>query len=191
MSTCTNSELGSAQLPDLAAELLRRQDEDQRARNVLMSFFRQVKDHQQVQASPDERHATDKVVRIDQDNTQWLKNIVDRHGWPGQSLAGQQGAAAAWLLVQHADRDPSFQRRCLDLMTAMSPGEVEPQHIAYLTDRVLLAEGAPQLYGTQLQQAHGVYQPCYQADPQGVDQRRAAMGLPPLADYLQNFLDEA
>lgn len=191
MSTCANGEIGPAELPDLAAELLRRQDEDQRARKALVPCFRQAKDRQQVQASPNEHQATDEVVRIDQDNTQWLKNIVERHGWPGQSLAGQQGAAAAWLLVQHADHDPNFRRRCLDLMTAMPPGEVVPQHIAYLTDRVLLAEGAPQLYGTQLQQAHGVYQPCHQADPQGVDQRRAAVGLQPLADYLRNFRDDA
>ncbi|MGH7744418.1 MAG: DUF6624 domain-containing protein [Candidatus Dormibacteria bacterium] len=191
MSTYPNGETGPAELPDLAAELLRRQDEDQQARTALTPFYHQTRDRHQAQAGPDERHATDEVVRIDQDNTQWLKNVVDRHGWPGQSLAGHQGAAAAWLLVQHADRDPRFQRRCLDLMRSMPPDEVEPQHIAYLTDRVLLAEGAPQLYGTQLQQANGVYQPCHQADPQGVDQRRAAVGLPPLADYLRNFGDEA
>ncbi|MGH9216841.1 MAG: DUF6624 domain-containing protein [Acidimicrobiales bacterium] len=153
-------------------------------------FVRQATGQQRVEASPDERQVTDEVVRLDQANTQWLKHVVDRHGWPGHSLVGRNGAAAAWLLAQHADRDPSFQRRCLDLMTVMPTGEVEPQHIAYLTDRVLLAEGAPQIYGTQLQQVDGVYQPCNQADPESVDQRRASVGLQPLAEYLRHFLDD-
>ena len=122
-------------------------------------------------------------------NTQWLKNVVERHGWPGHSLVGRDGAAAAWLLAQHADLDPSFQRRCLDLMTAMPTGEVSPHHIAYLTDRVLLAEGAPQLYGTQVQQVDGVCQPVNLANPESVDQRRASVGLAPLAEYLRHFLD--
>ncbi|HET9254678.1 MAG TPA: DUF6624 domain-containing protein [Pseudonocardiaceae bacterium] len=178
-------------LPNLAAELLRRQDEDQRARKALISFVRQhqTKGQRRAETSPDESHAMDEVVRIDQANTQWLTNVVERHGWPGQSLVGRDGAAAAWLLAQHADHDPDFQRRCLDLMTAMPTGEVKPHHIAYLTDRVLLAENAPQLYGTQVQQVDGVYQPANLANPESVDQRRASVGLEPLAEYLRHFLD--
>ncbi|HEY3894324.1 MAG TPA: DUF6624 domain-containing protein, partial [Pseudonocardiaceae bacterium] len=139
--------------------------------------------------SEEERQATAEVARIDQDNTQWLSHVVDRHGWPGLGLVGRQGAAAAWLLAQHADREPDFQRRCLALMTAMPAGEVEPGHVAYLTDRALLAEGSPQLYGTQIQRVEGVHQPCDLADPDSVDERRASMGLESLADYLRHFLE--
>jgi hypothetical protein len=49
---------------------------------------------------------------------------------------------AAWLLVQHADHDPAFQRVCLELLGgAVRAGEADVRHHAYLTDRVLLAEG--------------------------------------------------
>lgn len=54
------------------------------------------------------------------------------------------GAVAAWLLAQHADQDPPLQRRCLDLMRVAPETEVSPSHIAYLTDRVMLAEGESQ-----------------------------------------------
>lgn len=47
-----------------------------------------------------------------------LKAIIDRHGWPGKSLVGEDGAQSAWLLVQHADVDLAFQERCLTLMRA-------------------------------------------------------------------------
>src|SRR5439155_1758694 len=74
------------------------------------------------------------------------------------SLAGEDGAEAAWLLAQHADRDPAFQRRCLDLLAeAAARGEASWMHVAYLTDRVLLAEGKPQEYGTQATGRDGRY----------------------------------
>jgi hypothetical protein len=42
-------------------------------------------------------------------------------------LVGEDGAHAAWLLAQHADRDPAFQRRCLDLLTqAVAGREASP-----------------------------------------------------------------
>ncbi|MGH3767080.1 MAG: hypothetical protein ACRDTX_18315 [Pseudonocardiaceae bacterium] len=74
-------------LPNVATELLRRQDEDQRARTAL-AMIRQAKGQQRVEASADESQTTAEVVRIDQANTRLLKNIVERHGWPGQSLVG-------------------------------------------------------------------------------------------------------
>jgi hypothetical protein len=53
-------------------------------------------------------------------------------------------------LAQYTDARPEFQRRCLDLVTdAVAAGEADPGHLAYLTDRVLCAEGRPQRYGTQ------------------------------------------
>jgi hypothetical protein len=70
--------------------------------------------------------------------------VVDRQGWPLRSKVGEQAATAAWLLAQHADARPDFQRRCLHLLTvAVDHGEADPAHLAYLTDRVLCGEGRP------------------------------------------------
>ena len=45
---------------------------------------------------------------------------------------------------------PAFQRVCLELLgQAVQAGEADARQQAYLTDRVLLAEGNQQLYGTQ------------------------------------------
>jgi hypothetical protein len=128
------------------------------------------------------------VIKVDTENLRWLRGVIDQHGWPGTALAGEDGASAAWLLVQHAYFDPGFQRRCLDLMTkAAEAGQAAWRELAYLTDRVLLTEGQPQEYGTQVVQASRGYQPAELRDPDGVDQRRAAIGLEPLADYLRGF----
>jgi hypothetical protein len=67
----------------------------------------------------------------------------------GRSLVSVDGTQAAWLLIQHADHDPAFQRACLELLGhAVHAGEADATYHAYLTDRVLLAEGK-QLYRTQ------------------------------------------
>jgi hypothetical protein len=121
-------------------------------------------------------------------NLPWLKDVIATYGWPGKSLVGVDGANAAWLLVQHADADPAFQRHCLGLLTtAAEAGEATGQELAYLTDRVLLAEGQQQVYGSQVQHQDGAWRPCDLGDPGRVDQRRAAVGLEPLAEYLRGF----
>src|SRR5947209_14030056 len=126
----------------------------------------------------------EKLTAIDQKNTARLKEIVDQHGWPGKSLVGAAGAQDAWLLVQHADRDPAFQKRCLELMTPLvAQGEVSAVNVAYLTDRVRVAEGKPQVYGTQFRQADGKMEPSPIEDEARVDERRKSVGLPPLAQY--------
>lgn len=74
---------------ELRAELLERAGRDQAARNS----FPPAGSHDKWQEI---------VAPVDDANTSWLKGVVAAHGWPGQSLAGEDGAHAAWLLLQHA-----------------------------------------------------------------------------------------
>lgn len=128
---------------------------------------------------------TRKLAEVDQKNRARLKEVVDKHGWPGKTLVGKDGAHAAWILVQHADGDAAFQKRCLALMKATPKGDVEPKDIAYLTDRVLVGEKKQQVYGTQLQGQGGTFKPLPIKDEANVDKRRVEVGLPPLAEYLK------
>ncbi|MEX1140414.1 MAG: DUF6624 domain-containing protein [Bacteroidota bacterium] len=56
------------------------------------------------------------VKEIDRNNTERMKHIVQKVGWPGNSLVGEDGAEVAWLLVQHADQDIQFQKSILPLI---------------------------------------------------------------------------
>ena len=112
--------------------------------------------------------------RIRRKNHDLIRKIVREHGWPGKSLAGEDGAHAAWLVVQHMDHDLDFQRSCLALMQqSFLAGEVSAHDFAYLTDRVRTHEGRPQMYGTQ---GLGVLSA---EDEARVNGNRAAIGLPP------------
>jgi hypothetical protein len=129
----------------------------------------------------------DEMHRVDAANTARLKEIVAERGWPGKSLVGREGALAAFLIAQHADADPAFQERCLELMRAMPPGEVSPGDIAYLTDRVRVNTGRKQLYGTQFWFEGGVFAPRPIEDPDGLAERRAEAGLIPMEQYLEHM----
>ena len=110
---------------------------------------------------------------------------VARRGWRGRSIAGLDGADAAFVLIQHADADTAFQARALPLLDrAYREGEATGQQLALLTDRVATARGAPQLYGTQADLVAGRAVPKPIRDPAYVDARRATVGLPPLREYL-------
>ena len=111
-----------------------------------------------------------------------LEQIVDVVGWPGVRLVGEDGADAAWLLLKHAIGQPALQRRMLPLVqAAVAAGDAPAWHAATLEDGIAFYEGRPQCYGTMADwDEHGVMRPWTIDDPDGVDQRRAAVGLPPL-----------
>ncbi len=124
---------------------------------------------------------------IDVANTQRMKEIVEQIGWPTRSKVGKDASERAWLLVQHADHDRAFQKRCLDLMKAQAAGEVSPANMAYLEDRVRVGEGRPQFYGTQFYTDEaGNIGPKPIEDPGHVDERRQAVGLQPLSEYARD-----
>jgi len=89
---------------------------------------------------------------VDIENTNYLKKLIKKIGWPTTSAVGRVASQAAWLLVQHADHDPKFQDNCLKLMKKLPRDEVSLINIAYLEDRVRVANNKPQLYGTQFYQ---------------------------------------
>lgn len=126
------------------------------------------------------------MAEVDRRNTNRMKEIVSKHGWPTKSMVGADGARAAWLLVQHGDHAVAFQRTCLGLMKAhKETGLVNGANIAYLTDRVHVNEGKPQVFGTQFHVVEGIRQPRPIREPERADERRKSMGLSTLKEYTE------
>lgn len=125
------------------------------------------------------------MCETDRENTAWLKADLASHGWYRVSVFGDQPGRAAWLMIQHADRDPVFQREMLVLLEPLAAErEIEPWDVALLYDRVAVNAGRPQRYGSQgLCLARNVWGPRPLEDEAGVDAARASVELPPLADY--------
>jgi hypothetical protein len=80
--------------------------------------------------------AARRVVTTVRDNTARLREIVSARGWPGRSLVGEDGATAAWLLLQHTNsrvttirsaEGDEFCRSCVTLLReTVAQGEAYP-----------------------------------------------------------------
>ena len=104
---------------------------------------------------------------------------AERH----EQMVGQDGAKAAWFIVQHAIGFPDLQRKCLQLLQdAASQGRVPRWHAAYLEDRIAMQEGWPQRYGTQWMDDpfDGRVRPWSLADAERINDLRAEVGIGPL-----------
>lgn len=126
---------------------------------------------------------------VDAESTAWLKEVLSRSGWPSTNRAGSQLASNAWLLTQHADANAALQACILDLISQQKTTQQEDQNFAYLTDRVRLAQNQPQVYGTQVSydDVWRKASPRMLEDPEGVNERRAKIGLESIEDYLKRF----
>ncbi len=169
LSGATQSEAAPTR-PDLKGELKTMVGHDQEARSALI-------------ADPTNTSKQSALVRIDAENLTRLKVIVADFGFPTRAMVGQEGVRDAWLLTQHADADPSFQKQILAVLKVRPLSEVRADDLAMLEDRVLVHEGKPQHYGSQFTLKNGLWQPQPIDDLVHVDERRARANLMPLADY--------
>jgi hypothetical protein len=174
--------------PDLRRELLTMLEKDQAIREehlVVMTTATPPGEVFVPKEALDEASQAlfEEMKALDEAHTARMVEIVEAYGWPGYSLVGEDGSDAAWILVQHSG-DVAFQKRCLALLTeAAERGQADWRHVAYLTDRVLVAEGEAQIYGTQFKPEQGRMVPFPIQDEEKVDARRERVGLSPLEEY--------
>ena len=102
-------------------------------------------------------------------------------------LVGEMAAGGAFLLLQHADLET--QKKYLPLLReATAAGEAKSADLPLLEDRVRMLDGEKQLYGSQLMRGEDGKPALWPIeDEEHVDERRAQVGLEPIADYLKRF----
>lgn len=155
--------------------LLEMKDEDQRVREELAATGELFDGY------------APRMEQVHQKNAAELEKMIEANGeWLGKSSVGEDGAEAAWLIVQHAISLPEFSRKCLKLLEkAVSEGEAEAWQAAYLEDRINFLEGKPQRYGTQSDwNEEGKMQVWMLESEAKVNEYRAAVGLQPLENLI-------
>lgn len=128
------------------------------------------------------------IAEKDSSNLVVVKRILDERGWLGADIVGQTGNSTLFLVIQHADQ--ATQEKYLPMMReAVKKGNADASSLALLEDRTALGQGKRQLYGSQIGRdpATGEFYLSPLEDPDHVDERRAAMGLGPIAGYLANW----
>ncbi len=138
------------------------------------------------------------ALRQVRENSIFLRDLVSKIGWPGRDLVGEDGADAAWLLLQHAGggvrtldspANRALRRACVPLLEeAVAQGMAHPRHLAHTVDGIRSVEGGDPVYavlssafvsdddGSQL--APGL-------EEAGVDENRQRIGLVALAEDIR------
>ena len=169
--------------PDLRDEILEMTRKDQAVQQIIV---RKSQSGEPVDASDWARQDS-----IFKSHIQRGKAILDAYGWPGYDLVGEEGSQGMFLIVQHADADPTFQKYALKLLQmAHDKGQASGKNVAYLVDRVRVGDGLPQVYGSQLAYDDRACPIAGEIeDPEQVDNRRAEKGLEPIAQYLAKVIE--
>lgn len=135
-----------------------------------------------------------KSDEVDNRNTTDLKELLKQYEWFKISDFGVVADNQAWIIVQHADRDPAFQKQVLPILENLWPlGETKPANYAYLYDRVASSfsdptKMVPQRYGTQGRcVGPETWEPWPIEDEANVDQRRKSVGLGTMQEYKAMF----
>jgi hypothetical protein len=125
------------------------------------------------------------MVEKDSINLIKVKAIIDKFGWLGPDVIGDDGNSTLFLVIQHSDI--VTQEKYLPIMReAVKNGKAKASSLALLEDRVALRQGKNQIYGSQVvwDMKTNEYYVLPLEDPENVDVRRSQVGLPPLAVYL-------
>jgi len=84
---------------------------------------------------------------IDSSNISFIKNIIDKYGYPGKTLVGVPTNEAAWYVIQHSRKIDQF----LPLIKKNGKsGQLPFKLYAMMYDRFLVEHKKPQIYGTQI-----------------------------------------
>lgn len=119
-----------------------------------------------------------------------IEEIFNEYGFVGYDLVGEKGSQDFWLVVQHSDHNPEFQKKVLEKMKQeVDQGNADSKSYALLVDRVKLNTGQRQIYGTQVDYNFKLAQayPKKLADSLNVNQRRKSVGLEPIEVYLNRM----
>jgi hypothetical protein len=167
----------------LQKELLSVYEEDQGIRIKFMSIYKNPNS---------DRKKIDSIGKImnykDSLNLIRVSKILDTKCWVGEDVVGEEANKTLFLVIQHADLQT--QQKYLPMMReAVKKGNASGANLALMEDRVALREGRKQIYGSQIGMNRDTKQNYVSPleDPENVDQRRAKVGLQPIADYVSQW----
>lgn len=128
---------------------------------------------------------------IDSVNALRVTRIIDKYGWLSPDDIGEEANDALFFCIQHCNQALIQTKYLPILKQAVAEGAAKGWQYAFLTDRCLMNQGQPQVYGTQTIKAAN--QRTYVVplqDAERVDELRKEIGLEPLSRYMEYFGEE-
>ena len=176
---CCNKE--KIENKDLQIQLIKMQIEDQLSRNG------NVEELAQKYNIEIDKTKSRSVPEIDSSNQLQLIQIINNYGFPAKKEVGIDGMNSVFLIIQHADRNTSWQKSQLDnIENSVKNKDLPADKYAYLVDRININSGKKQIFGTQVKnininESKVEYHPIQ--DTLDLDKRRKELGLMPISTY--------
>jgi len=123
--------------------------------------------------------------QIDKQNLIKVVSLIEKCGMPTTKEVSQKQMDAIWLVFQHADN--TNRKKYFPLLKkAAENGDLSKGDIALMEDRILMLDGKPQIYGSQVTKDRntGEWMLYDLQNPETVDKRRAEVGLGTLSENL-------
>lgn len=123
-----------------------------------------------------------KYAKEDHRNQELIISIIEKCGMPTLNEVNQEQMDAIWLVLQHTES--KYRIKYFPLIEkAVKNGDLSKMQYALMKDRILMDEGKPQIFGSQIKNGK-LYD---LEEPETVNKRRQEMGLEPIKDYLKRF----
>jgi hypothetical protein len=131
---------------------------------------------------------TDIDHKVDKQNLIKVVSLIEKCGMPTLKEISKKQMSAIWLVFQHADN--TNRKKYFPLLKESAKnGDLNRSNIALMEDRILMIDGKPQIYGSQISQNSKTkkWELYNLENPEFVDKRRAEVGLGSLSDYVKQW----
>lgn len=127
---------------------------------------------------------------ISSNNFDEMQHMLNKYGWPKYSVVGKLAADAPLLVINHNESDEVRKKYLEVIKENCLLGEGSCMEYAKIQDRILVNSGEAQIYGMQFHyDDERKLVPFPVIEPEYVNQRRAAIGLEPIQEYLKRKID--
>jgi hypothetical protein len=128
--------------------------------------------------------------KISDKNFSKMEQLVNDHGWPTYASVGKLAADAPLLVINHLEGEEVRMKYLPQIKNACLKKEGSCMEYAKINDRILVNTNKLQTYGMQFRyNAKRELEPFPIKDPEYVDQKRLAIGLEPIKEYLKRKIN--
>ena len=126
--------------------------------------------------------------KVDKQNLIKVISLIENCGMPTTKEVSKKQMSAIWLVFQHADNKNRKKYFPL-LKKSAKNGDLSKSNIALMEDRILMMDGKPQIYGSQISinEATDKLELYTLEKPETVDKRRNEVGLGSLKEYVKKW----
>ncbi|NVK53475.1 MAG: hypothetical protein HWD85_11120 [Flavobacteriaceae bacterium] len=119
-----------------------------------------------------------------------IQYLIKQYGWPTYSMVGTLAADAPLLVINHLEGEEMRIKYLPEIKKACLQKEGSCMEYAKIQDRILVNTNQKQIYGMQFRYTKDrKLEPFPIKNPKYVDQKRKAIGLEPIKQYLKRKIN--